>query len=174
MKAERPIVIEGDVVFVTLTRGKVAVIDAADVDLVRGGNWQAMPRHDGLTFYAARTETNPTRHLVQMHRLISGALDGEEPDHRDGDGLNNRRVNLRVGSKADNQKNRRHTSNMHGLKGVYWDGFRDKFGASITVDGKRKMLGRFPTKEDAGRAYDAAAIRCFGDLAATNAEAGRL
>jgi hypothetical protein len=170
MKAVRPIRTEGDIAYVTLTRGLVAVIDAVDVPLVAMRNWQAIPRRDGKGFYACSTikDADQHSHLVQMHRAITGADPGQEVDHGDGDGLHNRRHNLTVCTKAQNQQHRLRTSNKTGFKGVSFVPSRRKFAAVIRVDGKRRALGRFATAELAAAAYDAAAVRYFGAFAATN------
>lgn len=82
---------------VPLTRGFIAVVDESDFELVARFSWIAMPGKD--TTYAGRRVTIGGRNTtLYMHRLLMGCSpgDGTEVDHRDGNGLNNRRENLRV------------------------------------------------------------------------------
>ena len=91
---------------IQLTRGKEALIDAADAGLVSGNKWQAAP--EGLTWYARRTVTIDGRKIAQqMHHLILGAKAGECVDHISGDGIDNRRANLRIATVTVNNRNRR-------------------------------------------------------------------
>ena len=107
-----------------------------------------------------------------MHREILG-LKPEDPDvdHWDGDGLNNRRGNLRPCTKAQNCCNRGVSkNNLSGYKGVRRSG--TKWTARIRFKRKLKYLGIFPTAHDAASAYDDAAIELFGEFAWTNFKRG--
>lgn len=163
----RHITIEGDVAFVPLTRGYTAVIDAADVHLVAGHNWHAIVAKNAV--YARRWENVGVRRrrAVILHRVILGVSDQTiEVDHIDRDGLNNRRVNLRKCSKAENGHNsRKQINNKSGFKGVYWDTRNKGWRAQITVYGERKHLGLFATAEEAHTAYSAAAHKFHGSFA---------
>ena len=70
--------------------------------------------------YAIRREfRDGKRQSIRMHREIIGASEGVEVDHRDGNKLDNRRKNLRVATKSQNQANaRKHRDNKSGFKGV--------------------------------------------------------
>lgn len=154
----RPIVRNGDVAFVPLTRGFMATIDAADIPLVEGFNWTAKPDRSGRV-YAANGRG-------MMHQIISGHT---RPDHRDGDGLNNRRNNLRAATSQQNNRNRRiGSANKSGFKGVSFRSDRDTWLAAIRINGQLKKLGTFATKEEAAHAYDAAAKHAFGGFAVFN------
>jgi len=170
-KALRPIRIEGNDAFITLTNGYEAVIDAADVSLVDSWNWFAHVklRADGSvrTVYAERRETIDGRKAtVYLHRVILGADDDRNPDHIDGDGMNNRRRNLRPATQAQNACNRRmRTDNTSGLKGVVWEGGRrSRWRAFIMQAGRQQFLGYFGTKEQAARAYAEASKKLHGDF----------
>lgn len=85
-----------------------------------------------------------------MHRTIMPAPTGLQIDHIDGDGLNNRRSNLRLATNAQNQHNRRfHAGNKSGFKGVFWDPSRSQWMAQITLNGEKVYLGRFRDISDA-------------------------
>jgi hypothetical protein len=93
---------------------------------------------------------------------------GMEIDHKDGDGLNNQRSNLRLASKKQNQANRgAPTNNRSGYKGVSANG-RGGWRASIFVDGKTRRVGDYDTPLEAARAYNQAALAAFGEFAKLN------
>lgn len=159
--------IDGGVCKVPLTRGLFAVVDIADMDLVSGRPWQAEVAH--LTFYATRRAEGPRGvKRVKMHRLILGLSEGElDADHVDGDGLNNRRSNLRRATDSQNQANRvRMPPARSAFRGVTNEGGR--WRARIRVDGKLLNFGSHETEEAAARAYDAAASELFGEFARLN------
>lgn len=167
---EREIRVEGDVAYITLTKGYEAIIDAADVSLVGGRNWHAKPYKHAV--YAARSKWVNGRDLHErLHRLIANAPDGMDVDHIDGDGLNNRRANLRIATRSENCCNQRlpeHSTS--GLKGANWKKEAGKWRAQIAVRGRKKHLGYFATPEAAHEAYLAAAEKLHGDFANLNPE----
>lgn len=132
---------------IPLTRGFLALIDESDLPLVSDFKWFAA---DGnRTRYAHRTinfmqSGRKTARIIRMHRLIVEAKPGDIVDHINGNGLDNRRTNLRIVSHAENCQNRigPRSDNKSGANGVYLD---SKIGwrAYITTDGKRKWLGVF-------------------------------
>lgn len=103
-----------------------------------------IPKTDGGKTYIKFTLLGKT---VLAHRVIVKILYGIEPDqidHRDGDGTNNRKLNIRVSTLHKNHKNkRRSTVNRSGCTGVFIDGARGVFSVEITSDGVRHFLGRF-------------------------------
>jgi hypothetical protein len=162
----RPIRIEGDLAYVPLTQGRTAVIDAADRLFVEGRNWFF------ITGYAAtwvRAEDG-RRQTVWMHRLIAATPNGMETDHISGDGLDNRRSNLRHATKSQNLQNRSaQTDNKSGLKGVslYQNKTTCKWRATIILQRKQRHLGYFATPEAAHEAYCQAAKAMHGEFART-------
>ncbi len=149
--------------YIPLTQGKVALVDERDFEWLSQWNWYAHWKKTDKTFYARRSSQAGT---VQMHRVILNCDSSEETDHRNHDGLDNRRNNLRKCSSSKNAMNRRIGSrNTSGFKGVYWQkGWR----ARIDINGYLKHLGRFPSAKLAAHAYDAAARRYFGQFAWLN------
>ena len=104
---------------------------------------------------------------VKLHRLVVGAPDRVVVDHINGDVLDNRRVNLRTCTVAENTRNRSPLRAKSGYKGV----FRKKNGryfASIVCDMKTHYLGSFGCAVEAAKAYDEAAIRLHGAFAVLN------
>lgn len=163
----RPIRIEGKVAYVPLSRGYEAIIDAADVPLVESYNWCAMV--DGHTVYAVRTDyTGPKQRKVYLHRLIMGEPEGLQVDHRDGNGLDNRRANLREATPSQNLHNQRLSrANTSGYKGVEWHKAKGKWRARIMINGKQRYLGLFATAEDAYAAYCKASAELHGEFGRT-------
>jgi hypothetical protein len=155
-KKIRPVRIEGQLAYVPLTQGYEAVIDVDDARLVDGFNWYAKEdrRRDGTLgcVYAQRNEYLGARkqRTVHMHRVIMFAARGEEVDHRDRDGLNNTRSNLRIAEKSTNQRNKGVPCNSSsGHVGVVWNKDVSKWQVSIGVDGARKYIGLFLNIGDA-------------------------
>lgn len=151
---------------IPLTHGKVAVIDDVDAELSTAG-WFAMKptvgKHRRKSWYAVRTVPGGTTYL---HREILGITDPTtQVDHRDGDGLNCQRNNLRVATPSQNGMNRGPSiCNTCGYKGVSWHKKSQKWRATL----RNKHLGLFDTKEEAAAAYDVAAFRLFGEFAYLN------
>lgn len=169
----RKIRIEGVVAFVPLTQGYEAIIDAADAPLVDGWRWCAIVarRADGTvrSVYAVRNDgPRGKARLVYMHRVIAGTPDGMDTDHISGNGLDNRRENLRVATRAQNQHNRSlQSNNTSGAKGVTWSKEKGKWLAQITIREKNRSLGYFQTIEDASAAYAAASAELHGEFGRT-------
>jgi len=106
-----------------------------------------------------------------MHRVI--LPDAEEVDHINGNGLDNRRANLRPATGIENRRNRRRSrKNTSGYAGVSWDKVNRKWYAYITADGRMRALGRFDTAEEAALARDRAALELHGEFARLNFPAG--
>ena len=139
---------------VPLTLEQAAVIDEVDWPLVARHTWQARRRRDGNGFYAANSAG------TRMHRLLLGVWDTRIVDHRDGDGLNNRRSNLRIGTQSGNCVNRRTTPGDH-LRGARPK--KGKWQAYIKFSGKQRSLGYYATEREAHEAYLREATRIHGD-----------
>lgn len=165
----RPSVIrlDGDVAYIELTRGDEAVIDAADVPVVEGYRWQTRKAPHTSYALAKAPPGSATTHTA-MHRLLLDAPRGKVVDHKDGDGLNNRRENIRLCDPKDNAKNRIESKGKSGLRGVSWHTKGQCWYARIRYNGKSISLGLFAQKEDAHRAYIEASKRWHGEFAGVN------
>jgi hypothetical protein len=153
---------------IRLTRGMTAIVDKEDFERVNTIKWYAS--ENGGKFYAANRNANypESATTIYMHRFIMGIEDSfVRVDHKDGNGLNNRRYNLRVLSHSDNLMNRGRTkANKSGFKGV--SPRRGKWFACIWVNGKTVGLGVYSTPEEAARIYDNAARKYRKDKAVLN------
>jgi hypothetical protein len=147
---------------IALSRGMVALVDDADYERAVGeGSWVAAP--NGRTIYAMR-RVGSTTHL--MHSFLTGM---SLVDHRNGNGLDNRRANLRETTHAQNMANKRlYKNSTSGFKGVTQRKRDGRWQAQIQCDKKHYHLGYFDTAEQAARAYDAAASLHFGEFARPN------
>lgn len=147
-----------------LSQGKEALVDDEDFEFLSRYKWCAARRRG--TFYAERyiRITDTLKILIPMHHAVAKPDKGEWVDHKDGDGLNNTRKNLRVATRAENKRNqRRYKNNTSGFKGVSRRGAR--WTARIQLDGKSTFLGVFETPREAHVAYCAAATQLHGEFA---------
>ncbi len=105
-----------------------------------------------------------------MHRTILGVKKGVEVDHRDGNGLNNQRRNLRRASKSQNQAAYRGAckNKSSRFRGVRWASRYNNWTARITVNGREMHLGCFGVEVSAAAAYNRAAKKYFGRFASLN------
>jgi hypothetical protein len=154
-------------------RGMFATVDDGDAELVAGYAWHLWEDPDGSgRRYAVayvRGSGRAGQRTIKMHQLIMGRA---SIDHRDGDGLNNTRRNLRPTTDQLNQANSVSRTGTSQYKGVYWkrwnSGSRGKWRAAITVEGRNRHLGYFTDEAAAARAYDTAALAEWGDHARLN------
>ena len=103
--------------------------------------------------------------LTYLHRLILGAAVGDEVDHINGIGTDNRRSNLRFCTRSQNIANRHNIIAASGVTGVYYESATGKWRAEIRCSGQRYRLGRFINKSDAAAAYAKRAVELFGEFA---------
>lgn len=159
---------------IPLTKGLVTIVDVADEDLA-GLRWHAKtgPSKFNGTSYAVRKvyekgqshnkKTTPI-HRVILSRIIGRELEGHElVDHINGNGLDNRRSNLRLANRQTNTLNTgKRSHNTSGYKGVDFN--QNKWRARIRLNNKEITIGRFDTPEQAHAAYCAKAKELHGEF----------
>ena len=156
---------------IKLTQDKVDIVDDADFERLNKHKWYALKDHN--TFYAVRSIYLPCGKmtLISMHREILGLGHGDpqQGDHRNHNGLDNRRDNLRICTNSQNQHNQKPYKNCSSAyKGVFWHKRHNKWQAQITFNDHSIHLGYFNSEIDAAKAYDRAAIEYFGEFAHMN------
>lgn len=149
---------------IKLTQGKVALVDDDDFEYLNQWKWFYHQK------YAERYLSKfSSRKLLLMHRVIINTPDGMETDHINNNGLDNRKYNLRICSKSENQHNSKiRKNNTSGYKGVTWSKSHKKWQAQLSMNRIKKYLGCFNKSVDAAIAYDNAAIKFYGNFACTN------
>jgi hypothetical protein len=170
---------------IPLGNGRDAIIDAADYDRpltisfpdgsawtgrICDCSWYAVVRPTVL-YANAHVTVNGKQRTIAMHRMLLELSPFACCDHRNHDGLDNRRENLRAVTRAQNQWNKRNQAASSPYKGVWFEKHAGKWRARIMKHGKNRELGLFLTAEDAARAYNAAAVELFGEYAVLNAVA---
>jgi hypothetical protein len=157
---------EPGVFSVTLTQGKVALVDRADLEVVAEHRWCAN-RVSNVWYAISNLYTHGRHSMLRMHRALKPMC--ELVDHINGDGLDCRNVNIRIATKTDNGRNsskRRDCSS--GFKGVGWNKECKRWQVRIVVAGHGRYMGLYDARDEAARAYDAAARASFGAFAALN------
>jgi hypothetical protein len=165
----RPVIVAGGVAETQVTRGQSTRVDAVDADLLADSRWQCSI--EGYAVRYVRCAPKPRQKLA-LHRLVLERAIGrqlfeyEQADHINGDRLDNRRSNLRTASITQNRQNRaRPKNNTSGVKGVFWMAGKNEWYAYISVNGKRKALGRYSTKEEAAARRAQAEQQHYGQFA---------
>jgi hypothetical protein len=152
---------------IPLTQGKVALVDDEDFERVIQFKWHAI--WDGFNWYAGSYlgSRGQMKKVTRMHQLI---IPGHARlDHRDGNGLDNQKSNLRPATNAQNTSNRRkHSGSNNTYKGVCFHKANKSWGASIAFMGHKFHLGYYASEIDAAVSYNHAACAYFGEFARLN------
>ena len=166
---------ENEYAHIALSQGKETIVDWCDYENLSERKWTAW--RVGTRWYAVRSIKRSSlpddRMLELMHRVIMGNPAGLVIDHINGNGLDNRRSNLRIATYSQNIANsHKPVRSKSGFKGVHK--FRKAWIASIRKDGVQRHLGVFDNPRDAARAFDEAALFLHGEFAKTNQMMGLL
>jgi hypothetical protein len=151
---------------IPLTQGKFALVDEDDAARIGVDGWRAC--RNKTVWYAHRRLMSGTVQL--LHRLVLEVPDVLEVDHINGDGLDNRRRNLRPATRRQNSCNRRKTTKRttSRFKGVHLDASTGLWRAAVSLNGRKTDLGSHATELAAAVAYDRAAAKMHGAFAKLN------
>ena len=163
VRLEPPEPPDDDIRYIALTKGKFAIVAAADYERLNRYKW-TLSEANG-TCYARRQTRGRT---ILMHREVMHAPDGMMVDHIDRNGLNNHPRNLRLCTARQNAYNSISAHGTSQYKGVSWDIAAGKWRATINCQGQHYHLGLFDTEIEAARAYDQKARELFGQYAYLN------
>ncbi len=151
---------------IKLLDGKIALVDDEDFDYLNERQWNAYKNNN--VWYAYALE-NYSHKQIYMHRVIMGNPLNQLVDHRDHDGLNNQRYNLRISTRQQNSHNSRaFCTNSSGYKGVSLMKKENKWKAYVYHSNKQIYLGCFSSKEEAALAYNKTVKELFGEFACLN------
>jgi hypothetical protein len=160
---------------IPLTQGHFAQVDDRDFEFLSQWRWCVhIDKSRSKTYYAKRKIwKNGTSLDVRMHRVIMEPAESYEVDHKDGNGLNNQRSNLRVATKGENQRNQRpYKKGSSKYKGVSKNKSKSKpWAAKITVNNVTQLIGTFKTEIEAAQAYDLQSTRLHGEFGYRNFDA---
>jgi hypothetical protein len=153
---------------IILTRGMVALVDDADQEMLAMYSWRAIKGIGRWYAMAWTPQVAWSRRALTMHRLVLGEP-AADVDHVNGDGLDNRRSNLRIATDSQNGANRVAQGGGTSIyKGVCRRSGETRWRATVQVLGRKVNAGSHATEEEAARAYDALARQHFGPFAALN------
>lgn len=153
---------------IQLTQGKVALVDAED-DWLQCWKWCALRRPNGRIYAArgARLCEGKPGSLILMHREILQPRSGFEVDHENRNGLDNRRRNLRLGTRSQNNQNAV-SRGASSFKGVSWLAAAQKWCLQIGPAGPGRYKGLFDSEKEAALEYDRLAKKLYGKFARLN------
>jgi hypothetical protein len=159
---KKPVVIMATI---TLNDGTEAHVDPEDLPYLSQFRWTRLKKASGNS-YAVRFSNGRT---IFMHREVAETPAGLVCDHISGEGLDNRRCNLRNITRAENNFNRRaHRNSTSRFVGVSWSSRYRKWVSQIGVCKQVLFLGAFDDEEEAARVRDCAAFGLWGELARLN------
>lgn len=154
---------------IPLRSGHVLIVDEDDLPLIEPYTWHVTTPRSMSIYARSWKRIGGKKICVLMHRLLLNAPRNVQVDHRDNNGLNNSRSNLRFCTNGQNAANRHNlTTNTSGYKGVTYHRQARRWQAAIKVDGRNHYLGLFREPELAALAYDRAAVEIHGDFAHIN------
>ena len=155
---------------ILLSQGLCAIVDDDEYEKLMGYyKWYACKNRHLVYAKCNTSSTAGNRTTLKMHRIIMNAMPGQVVDHINGNGLDNRKCNLRIVDDQKNAANRRcHAGSSSKYKGVAWHIIRRKWQVNICVNGKNIYLGLHENEVDAALTYDMAAMKYFGEFARLN------
>lgn len=154
------------IAYIPMANGLFSLVDWDDAAFISRWNW-SVTESRGILYARRRIPKNCPYKKAPMHSLLLSTDGDITPDHKNGNGLDNRRSsNLRYASKTAQCWNRGPSSrNSSGIKGVYWNKQVNKWHVTCTANKVRHYLGQFDSKEDAAQVIMLAAYIYHGEFA---------
>lgn len=150
---------------IKLTQGYDTLVDDKDYEHLMQWNWYYNNGYAKRIIYE-----NGKAKPIWLHRIINNTPEGKFTDHINRNTLDNRRLNLRICTKAQNVYNRKiRANNTSGFRGVSKIPNTNMWRARIKINGKEIQLGKFQNKIDAAKVYNDSAKNHFGSFAVLNA-----
>lgn len=145
-----------------------ALVDDQDFDRINKFKWCVVKNSRWI--YAGRTiKIDGKQKTLLLHRFVLNCSNDHLVDHRDGDGLNEQRLNLRIATNAENVRNgKKQKNNTSGFKGVSLVKSSGKYEAQIAYKNKTFHLGKYSTPTEAAKIYNQKAIELHGQFAKLN------
>ena len=152
--------------YIFLGSTRHAIVDFDDYDWLSQWRWFFRCGR----YAARRVGAEPNSKAIFMHRVLMQTPSEMHTDHINGDGLDNRRCNLRVCTPKQNHQNQRPQlrAKASKYKGVSFCSYTGRWLARCKTDGVAKNLGRYDTPEEAAKAYNVYAANLFGEFACLN------
>ena len=149
---------------IKLTQGKIALVDDEDFEKISSRKWTLMKSKKTSYGYrkSPRVKGQKRKTILMHHEILGCPPSGLMYDHKDGNGLNNQRENLRFVTNRQNSQNHRNVSETSKYPGVSWHKYAGKWRTSIRIGGKRKEIGHFKNELEAFRAYQME-VEAIGD-----------
>lgn len=158
---------------IPLSQGKFAMVDDEDYDYLNQWKWRASK--SGNTFYAKRELIKgELKTTISMHRSLLQPPRDLQIDHKNGNGLDNQRSNLRLATHSQNRANIPSFKTIKGkirtskFKGVHLHSSKRSWVANLRHNKKLIYLGAFKDELMAAKAYDLMAVKVFGEFAYLN------
>lgn len=156
---------------IPLSLGKFSIVDIDDYQWIVNWPYKWRCVSQKYTNYADTHcgYFNGKEVRISLHRMIMCVPDGMQVDHVNGDGLDNRRCNLRICTARQNCQNRtKNTKYSSKYKGAVWREQTKRWRCLMRINGKMTEIGTFKTELEAAKAYNEAAIKYFGEYARLN------
>ena len=152
---------------IELTQGEIAIVDDEDYERAIAYKWHVSAGYKEIKYARTNIKIGRQRTTLSLHRFILQTHEDQEVDHINGDGLDNRKSNLRLCTHGQNQQNCRSFKNVKSkYKGVFPIG--DKWTAHIYFNKKLRHLGYYCSENEAAKIYNLFAIKYFGQFARLN------
>ncbi len=148
------------------TNGGSILVDDVDYDYLSQWSWSVTNGHAMRSQYDATLKRSPTISMADVVAERAGIFHPDQLDHKNQNGLDNQRHNLRAATKSQNMMNRGlQSNNTSGYPGVDFNQAKQRWRGRVKKDGRVIWQGFFNSAEDAGRKVAEKRIQFFGEFA---------